>query len=112
MRCCWTKSRHLSEKVSKLVCASPYIAAHLGGGREEGRGEGWRERRAEEGKKSRKCSVGIWIFESRGRYPVADCYLHRNANCCCLHGDKQLLVLAAVGPVWVVVKNTDSGASC
>ena len=76
VRCCWTKSRHLSEKVSKLVCMSPYITAHLG--RREGRegrkgGEGGGERRAEEGKKSRKCSVGIRIFESRGRYPVADC---------------------------------------
>ena len=45
MRCCWTKSRLLSEKVSKLVCTSPYITAHLGGEgegeeREGGKGEG------------------------------------------------------------------------
>ena len=57
MRCCWTKSRHLSEKVSKLVCASPYITAHLGGEREGEEGEGGegREegRRRMEGEESR-----------------------------------------------------------
>ena len=57
MRCCWTKSRHSSEKVSKLVCASLYIAAHLGGegeGEEGEGGEGSEEgRRGMEGEESR-----------------------------------------------------------
>ena len=40
----------------------------------------------------------IWSI----RYPIAPA---------CLHGDKQVFVLAAIAPVWVVVK-TKFGASC
>lgn len=72
VRCCWTRSRRSSEKVSKLSiyhCTSGR-GGKKGGGEEReggkgGRGVGRRGREGEEsrgGKKSRKCSVRIGIF--------------------------------------------------
>ena len=68
MRCCWTRSRHSSGKVSKLVCTSPYITAHLGGdgGGEErgvgggkgGRGVGRRGREREESRGGEEMLLG------------------------------------------------------
>ena len=101
MRCCWTRSRHSFGKVSKLVCTSPHITARLGGGRgegEEGVRESYRERgrsgaervERKEGKERGETKAlllmdidRIWSI----RYPIAPA---------CLHGDKQVFVLAAI----------------